>query len=187
MVERAYGRLREGFFEDAIEGFSECLLVEPSEPKVYHGRALSYFQLKKWSLAAADFLKAKELDPDEPENWIGLAMCLAMDNKIYESIEVFEELLIRQPRCVRAHTQLARLYYRLGVIAKGHRQLEMALVSRPSLAERRTIEQLKSEQLTLDKKRYYRPDFELLHRESPLPWGGFLKRIKALFHLKSKG
>ncbi len=186
MIEQAYGRLREGSFEDAVEAFSECLLLEPAEPSAYYGRALSYFQLKKWPLAASDFLKAKDLNPANSENWIGFAMSLAMDNKIYEAIQIFEELLTQQPNCVRAHIQLAQLYYRLGVIGKGHCQLDRALASRPSLVERRAIERLKNEQLVLDKKRYYRPDFEALRRDTPALFGGLGKRISWLTMDKNK-
>ncbi len=168
MIEQAYDRLREGYFEEAVERFSECVLLEPAQPRAYQGRALSYFQLKRWPLSASDFLKAKELDPGDPENWIGAAMCLAMENKIYEAIRIFEELLSRQPQCVRAHIQLGQLYYRLGVIAKGHAQMDLALTSRLSPEERREIERLKGEQLALDKRRYYRPDFEALRRNNRL-------------------
>lgn len=178
MMEQAYGRLKEGYFEEAVERFSECVLLEPAEPRAYSGRAMGYFQLKQWSLAASDFLKAKELDPSDPENWIGAAMCLAMENQIYEAIRIFEELLSLQPQCVRAHIQLGQLYYRLGVIAKGHAQMELALASRPSLAERREIGRLKGEQLVLDKRRYYRPDFEALRKNNGPLFGGLFRWIK---------
>ena len=185
-MEQAYGRLKEGYFEEAIEVFSECLLSEPAEPLAYQGRAMAHFQLKQWKPAAQDFLKAKELNPEDPETWIGLAMSLAMANEIYEAIDIFEQLLSRQPQCIRAHIQLAQLYYRLGVITKGHQQLDKALAARPSLTERRTIEQLKEEQLKLDKKRYYRPDFEALHRANPSVLDGLAQKIKTFFSRTQK-
>ena len=180
MLDQAYGRLREGAFEEAIERFSECLRLEPAQPRAYAGRAMGHLQLKQWPLAAADFSKARELDTGEADHWIGLATALAADHKIYDAIDVFETFLAQRPQHVRAHLQLAQLYYRLGVIAKGHQQLDLAMASRPSLAERRSIEQLKQEQLTLDKRRYYRPDFEALRRNNPpaFPW---LRRIKGFF------
>ncbi len=181
MIQEAYGQLKEGYFENAVEAFSECLLLEPREAKIYTGRGMAHFQLQKWALAAADFEKAKALDPDDPENSIGFAMSLAMENKIYEAIDVFEALIKRNPHYVRAHIQLAQLYYRLGVITKGHRQLDAASASRPSLAERRTIEQLKKEQLTLDKRRHYRPDFEALRHQNRISSGKFFSKLRSLF------
>ena len=166
MVEQAYEQLKEGSFEEAVESFSAYLLDGPEEAKAYAGRGMAYFQLKNWPLAVSDFTRAKELDGEEAENWIGLAMSLAMENKMYEAIDVFEGFLTGHPHHVRARVQLAQLYYRLGVIGKGHEQLDAALAARPSLSERRSIEKLKSEQLALDKKRYYRPDFEALRKQN---------------------
>lgn len=181
MKEEACAYLTEGHFEDAVEVFSDCLLLETADAKIYYGRGTAYFQLKKWDLAIADFRKARDLDTENPENWLSLALSLAMDNKIYEAIKVYDVLLAGNPRLVRAHMQLALLYYRLGVITKGHRQLDLALASRPSPAERRMIEELKKEQLALDKKRYYRPDFAALGQQNQIAFGGFLKEIKKLF------
>ena len=186
MLNQAYAQLKDGNFENAIDGFSNCILFEPSETKAYEGRALAHFQVKKWNEAIADFKKAAELNPEEPENWVGLGMSLAMVNEIYPAIDAFDQLLSRRPGYVRGHIQLGMLYYKLGVITKGHEQMDLALSSRPSLAERRQIEGLKNEQLTLDKKRAHRPDFEALHKkkESLLPesWvkkiSVFLQRFK---------
>ena len=186
MIEQAYGQLKEGYFEDAAEAFSDCLFLEPAEARAYYGRGMANFQLKKWERAVSDFQKAKELNPEDPENWVSLATSLAASNKIYDAIEVFETLLAKRPQYVRAHIQLAELYYRLGVITKGHRQLEAALQSRPSLSERKTIEELKKIQLTMDKKRFYRPDFEELRKQNRTNSSSFLKKIKNLFVKKNE-
>ncbi len=161
-LEQAFRQLKQGYFENALESFTDYLLVDAEEAKAYQGRAMASFQLNQWASAVSDFQKAKELDPADLENWVGLAMSLAMENKIYEAVDVFEELLSRHPTFVRGHVQLGLLYYRLGVITKGHQQMDWALACRPPLAERRLIEQSKKEQVALDKKRYYRPDFEAL-------------------------
>jgi len=165
-LQKALEQLKEGFFEKAIEEFTLCILSEPDEVRAYEGRALAYFQIKNWNEAVSDFRKAKELNPENPENWIGLGMSLAISNEIYPAIDVLEALLLKFPQYVRGHIQLARLYYQLGIIKKGHCQLDTALASRPSLPERRMIENLKKEQMALDKKRLYRPDFEELRRNN---------------------
>ncbi len=185
MIEEAYEKLKEGYFEDAVESFSACLQLDPHQARIYYGRGMARFKLEKWESALEDFCKAKELNPDDPENWMACAMTCAMDNKIYEAIDLFEQLLANYPRYIRGHVQCAQLYYRLGVIPKGHAQLDIALASRPSLSERRMIEQLKNEQLALDKKRYYRPDFESLRQQNHAVASGLLKRIKNLFGAQS--
>lgn len=165
---QAVARLREGACEEAVEQFSACLVVAPADPRAYRGRGMAHVQLQQWPQAIADFSKAKELDSSEPEHWIGLATSLAMDHKVYEALGVFEAFLADHPQHVRARLQLAQLYYRLGAIPKGHRELDLALAARPTLSERRAIEALKREQLTLDKRRYARPDFEALNPSRPL-------------------
>jgi len=176
ILEQALARLAEGYFEDAIDGFSEYLLIEPNEPKAYQGRAQANFQIKNWTAAISDFRRATELNPEDLESRVGWGTSLARVDQIYEAIDIFENLLAKSPHYVQAHIQLGALYYRLGIIKKGHLQMDLALAARPSLPERRLIERLKSEQMTLDKKRFYRPDFEELRRKSA-ERGGLIKRI----------
>ncbi|GEM_PF-868629 len=183
VMDQACRKLRDGAFEDAVEGFTHYLRLESAGAEAYYGRGAAYFQLKKWSWAADDFKKAKELNPEDRESWTGLALSLAMLNKIYEAIEIFETLLANHPDYVRGRIQLGQLYYRLGIISKGHVQMDLALNARPSLEERRLIEQLQKEQKALDKKRYYRPDFEALRKKNQLS-DSWMKRIICYFKQK---
>ena len=176
MLEKAFAELQEGSFEDAIDEFTNCISLEPTKAKAYQGRALASFKIKNWPAAVSDFKKAKELDSNDAENWIGLGMSLAMVNEIYPAIDILETLIKNSPNYTRAHIQLGSLYYKIGIIKKGHEQMDLALASRPSLAERRMIEQLKKEQLTLDKKRFYRPDFEELRRKNKAS-SGLIKQL----------
>ena len=182
-LEKAFAQLEQGFYEDAIESFSDYILIEPASAEAYHGRAQASFQLKNWPAAISDFEKTKELNPGNLESWTGLALSLAMENKIYEALGVFEALLADHPAYVRGHILLGQLYYRLGTITKGHEEMDLALASRPSLAERRQIEQLKKAELILDKKRLYRPDFEALQKSHP-GFTGLFSRIAGFFRKK---
>ncbi len=185
MIEEAQQKLKEGYFEKAIKAFEECIVSNPLQADAYLGRALAYFQLKNWTAALSDFTKARELDSDNLENWIGVAMSLAMSNKVYEAIDVFDTLLKNHPNYVRGHVQLGSLYYRLGTITKGHQQMEKALASDPSLSERRMIEKLYKEQKELDKKRFYRPDFVALREKNRLAASeGLLRKIIDFFRKK---
>ena len=168
-LERAYEQLAEGRFEEAVESFSALVKAAPSDARAARGRAVAYVQLKRWSLAAADFAAARDAAPDDAENWIDLGISLAMDDQIYPAIDVFEELLAKQPECVRAHLELGLLHLRLGAIPKGRQQLEKALSCHPTLAQRRLIESVLHEQQKLDRKRLYRPDFEALNRQQKRP------------------
>ena len=186
-MEQACQKLKDGYFEDAREAFSNYLLFDPLEAKAYYGRGVANFQLNDWPPAIQDFKKAKELKPEDKESWIGLAMSLAMESKVYEAIEVFETLLAEHPHYVRGYIQLGQLYYRLGIISKGHAQMELALKAKPSLEERRLIERLQKEQKSLDKRRYYRPDFEELHKQNELMASkSWVKKMISFFNRKSR-
>ncbi|HVO33142.1 MAG TPA: tetratricopeptide repeat protein [Elusimicrobiota bacterium] len=167
MLDQAIRQLQDGSFENAIKGFTACLLVSPDHAAAFRGRATARFQLKDWTGAAADFLRAKELNPDDPENWLGYGMSLALQLQIYPAIGVLDSLIARWPTFVRGHIQLGLLHIKLGAITKGKRALEEALKHEPNLQERRLIETTLNEQSKLDKGRYYRPDFEDLHRKKP--------------------
>ncbi len=184
-LEKAYAILREGRFEDAVENFTECLSDFPNEANAYRGRALAHFQLKNWSSSNSDFSKAMAFNPLDLENWVGYGMTLAIGDKIYEAIDVFETLLKRHPAYVRGHIQLGLLYYRLSLIRKGTEQMDLALAARPSLAERRSIEKFKAEQKELDKKRYYRADFEALNRSNRSFSDSWIRKVKKLLVKKT--
>ena len=163
-LDAAYELLKTGAFEEAVEAFAACIATAPQEPGAYRGRALAQFQLKQWEAAAGDFARALELDPAELDNRVGLGMSLAMTHRVYEAVDILEALVGEHPAYVRGRIQLGLLYYRLCVTAKGREQLEAALASRPTLDERRCIEQKLKEEKQLDQKRYYRPDFEALRK-----------------------
>lgn len=165
MLQQASDHLKEGRFEDAVNTFTACLALDPHHDGALQGRGFARLQLKEWSSAQADFKAAKDLNPDDAEHWIGWGMSLALSNQIYPAIDAFEALLARQPRYVRGHVQLGLLYFKIGVIAKGREQLQKALTLRPTLDERRVIESTLSEQDKLDRRRYYRPDFEALRKK----------------------
>ncbi len=169
LLAEAQAVLATGAFEQAIELFAACLAQAPQDASAYQGRAIAHFQLHQWALAVADFTRARDLNPADPENGVGVGMSLAMENQVYEAVDALEALLTEHPQYVRGHIQLGLLYFKLCAIAKGRRQLERALACRPTLAERRFIEQSLKEQQQLDQKRYYRPDFEALNQRQDIP------------------
>ena len=181
LMQQAYDQLTEGRFEEAVETFTASIAMAPQEARALRGRGLAYLQLKQWPLAAADFAAARDLTPDEADNWVNLGISLAMDHKMYPAIDVFEALLVRQPACVRGHLELGLLHLRLGAIPRGQAHLQKALTCRPTLEQRRLIEATLREQDTLDKKRYYRPDFEALHQRQAGTPSGVLQGLRRWF------
>lgn len=182
MIQQAYDQMKQGYFQDAIETFSACLVIEPNETKALRGRGWSHFRIKNWSSAVKDFSAAKEIDPKDPENRLGLGMSLAMMNEVYPAMDIFQNLISEKSDYGQAYIQLGLIYLKIGAISKGKENLKKALECRLSLEERRTIDSLLSEQEKLDKNRYYRPDFELLRRQNPgFHMMDFFKKLKSFF------
>ena len=169
LIKQGYEHLQEGASAEAQETFSAALAIEPKSPEGLRGLGIAFFQLKQWPSAADAFHKARDLAPEETDNWVDLGISLAMDSQTYPALEVFETLLAKYPVCIRGHIELGLLYLRLGAIPRGRQQLEKVLAHRPTLAQRQFVQSILHEQVKQDKKRAYRPDFEALRRQSRQP------------------
>src|SRR5258706_14983240 len=136
MMEQGYSQLRDGSFEEAIETFSACHALEAHDDRSLRGRGLAFSQLGDPAAAEKDFRQACDLNKTEPENLMGLGMSLAMQNKIYEAIKFYEELLDLHPSFIPGYLQMGRLQLKVGAISKGKEYLKKALAHRPTLAQR---------------------------------------------------
>src|SRR2546421_429981 len=131
LLEQGFSHLREGQFEEAAEIFLTCQVVAPRDDRSYRGRGLAHLQLKEPMLAEADFAAARNLNHTEPENWMGLGLSLVMQNKIYEAIKVYEDLLAWNPDHIQGHLQLGLLQFKIGAIVNGREYFKRALGLHP--------------------------------------------------------
>ncbi len=184
LVQHGFEQLEAGQWEEAIETFSAALVMSPHESRAHRGRGLASLQLRQWPAAAAAFECAKRSDPHDPDNWVDLGISLASDGKIYQALKVFEELLAREPSYVRGYMEFGVLYLRLGAIPKGRELLQQALTHHPTPTQRQMIESMIREQQRLDRKRFYRPDFEALYRARVAARPGLIQAILKAVKLK---
>src|SRR5262245_33063135 len=126
-VQNGLEKLKEGLFEDAIDAFTAALSDDPQDAQALHGRASAFFQLNKWADAEPDFRAGRSADDRNPETWCGLALSLAMQEKIYPALETFEAAISRFPAYLPGQLQLGQLYFKLGAIAKGKEAFQRAL------------------------------------------------------------
>ena len=170
----------DGRVEQAADTYSAVLAVEPRHAGALRGRGLASMQLKQWAQAAEDLRLARDVSPEEPDTWVELGMSLAMSDQVYPAIDVFEGLLAKWPAFVRGHLELGALYLRIGAIPKARQQFQRALASQPTMEQRRLIESVLRQQDKLDQKRFYRPDFDALHRAHqarPVPWKAWISKL----------
>jgi Tfp pilus assembly protein PilF len=145
LFDRACKEINNGALDLAVNTFTACIRMIPKEAGPYRGRASTYFQMRHWKAAQADFQRARELDREDPENWVGLGMSLAMDLQILQGINVIGDYLEKHPDYVRAHMLMGLLYLRMGVSHKAKECLEQALALDPTWEEQRLIDSLLNE------------------------------------------
>jgi tetratricopeptide (TPR) repeat protein len=140
MLDQAFDELQAGHFKRSIDTFTACLVVSPREADAFRGRGTAHFELKEWDAAKTNFQRARDINPEDPENWIGLGMSYAMELKLHPAIEVMEASLEKHPAYLRGYLMLGLLLVRIGATAKGKSFLQKALDLGPSNQERRLIE-----------------------------------------------
>jgi len=140
IFEQACTEIQEGALDRAVESFTACIEIVPQQAGLYRGRATAHFEMRNWKAAQSDFRRGIEFDSEDPENWIGLGMSLAMDLQILAGIEVIESYLQKHPEYMRAYLTMGLLYLRMGVRHKARECLQRALKMNPPWEERRLIE-----------------------------------------------
>jgi len=140
LFDQACQQMSEGELDKAIETLSTCMDIAPYEAGLYRGRATAHFEMQNWKAAQSDFQRAMDLEPGDVENWVGLAMSLAMDKQMVAGIQVIEAYWRTYPRCVRTEMVVGLLYRRMGVSHKAKDYLLDALQRHPTPDEKTLIQ-----------------------------------------------
>ena len=108
----------------------------PSDWRFYYVRGIAYERAKEWPKAEADFLKALELNPDQPAvlNYLGYSW-IDQDMHLEEALEMIEKAVEAQPQDGYIVDSLGWAFYKLGRIDEAVKTLEQAVLLRPNDAE----------------------------------------------------
>lgn len=123
-------------FEDAIGPYSKAigLLGEPQVTHwpVYFSRGISYEQLDRWPEAEADFRKALELQPEQPQvlNYLGYSY-VEMQTNLDEALSMIERAVAGQPNSGYITDSLGWVLYRLGRYEEAVGHMERAVELMP--------------------------------------------------------
>ncbi len=74
---------RDSLFQNSIRYLSDCVKIHPTYKDAYLNRGISYFQLKDFDRAIADFRFAAQVAPDDPKGNSNLAIALRDGGKFY--------------------------------------------------------------------------------------------------------
>jgi Flp pilus assembly protein TadD len=108
----------------------------PSDWRFYYVRGIAYERAKEWPKAEADFLKALELNPDQPAvlNYLGYSW-IDQDMHLEPALEMIEKAVEAQPQDGYIVDSLGWAFYKLGRIEEAVATLEQAVLLRPNDAE----------------------------------------------------
>ncbi|MBY4894566.1 tetratricopeptide repeat protein [Rhodobacteraceae bacterium N5(2021)] len=138
-VQAAYGDIlrRAERFEEAIDAYTAVLsLVDTDLPRywfIYYARAISYHQIDNWDPAEADFRRALELNPEQPNvlNYLGYSLVEQRRN-FDEALDMIQRAVAARPESGYIIDSLGWVYYRLGRFDEAVAPMERAVELEPN-------------------------------------------------------
>ena len=127
-------------YEDAAEAYTKALEItggdSPADWRFYYVRGIANERAKHWPQAEADFLKALDLNPDQPSvlNYLGYSW-IDMDMNLDEALDMIEKAVAAQPQDGYVVDSLGWAFYKLNRIDEAVETLERAVMLRPNDAE----------------------------------------------------
>ena len=121
----------------AADAYSGAIAItggtSPADWRFYYVRGIAYERAGEWPLAEADFKRALELNPDQPQvlNYLGYSW-IDMDMHLEEALEMIETAVEAQPMDGYIIDSLGWAFYKLGRLDEAVETLERAVMLLPS-------------------------------------------------------
>jgi tetratricopeptide (TPR) repeat protein len=127
---------RKESFAEAVTSYDAALALIP-EPQpghwpIFYSRGVSHERTGNWAAAEADFRKALELNPDQPQvlNYLGYSFVDKGEN-LEEALTLIEKAVALDPEAGYIIDSLAWAYFRLGRFADAVAPMEKASLLEP--------------------------------------------------------
>lgn len=123
-------------YAEAAEAYTRALEVaegdSPGDWRFYYVRGIAYERGKEWPKAEADFLRALELRPDQPQvlNYLGYSW-VDQGVNLEPALQMIEKAVAAAPNDGYIIDSLGWAFYRLGRYADAVEALEQAVQLRP--------------------------------------------------------
>ncbi|MGP3697859.1 tetratricopeptide repeat protein [Rhodobacter sp. NSM] len=127
---------REERYADAVTAYDAALARVPAPERqhwpIFYSRGISHERLSQWAEAEADFRRALELNPDEPQvlNYLGYSFVDRGEN-LDEALSMIERAVAARPESGYIIDSLAWAYFRLGRYADAVEPMEKASLLEP--------------------------------------------------------
>ncbi|WP_390915268.1 tetratricopeptide repeat protein [Pseudosulfitobacter sp. SM2401] len=123
-------------YEDAVAAYDRAIDLIPEGGRgawfTHYARAIAHERLDNWELAEADFRKALELNPGQPQvlNYLGYSMVEQQVN-LDEALEMIEQAVAAEPASGYIVDSLGWVLYRLGRYEEAVGHMERAVELEP--------------------------------------------------------
>lgn len=121
-------------FAEASDAYSIAIksMTDEADWRIYYFRGITYERTKRWKLAEADFRRALDLNPNQPQvlNYLGYSW-VDMGMNLDEALEMIRTAVDLRPNDGYIIDSLGWAYYRLGRYEDAVDQLERAVELRP--------------------------------------------------------
>jgi len=120
----------------AAEAYGKALEItggeQPSDWRFYYVRGIAFERAKEWPKAEADFLKALELNPDQPQvlNYLGYSW-IDQDMHLERALKMIETAVAAQPQDGYIIDSLGWAFYKLDRMEEAVETLERAVMLLP--------------------------------------------------------
>jgi len=127
---------RESRFEEASAAYDAAMAllpgIEPYHWGLFYQRGIAFERSKQWERAEADFRRALELEPDQPDvlNYLGYSL-VEMGQKLDEAEAMIEKAVEQRPDDGYIVDSLGWVLYRFAEFERAVEQLERAVELRP--------------------------------------------------------
>ncbi|MBB4053291.1 tetratricopeptide (TPR) repeat protein [Devosia subaequoris] len=121
----------------AAEAYTKALEItggeSPADWRFYYVRGIAYERAKEWPKAEADFLKALDLNPDQPQvlNYLGYSW-IDQDMHLVRALEMIETAVAAQPQDGYIIDSLGWAFYKLDRMEEAVETLERAVMLLPN-------------------------------------------------------
>ncbi len=119
-------------YEPAIEAYTAAIetfdLPDQAQWFLYYARGIAHERLKHWDASEADFRKALELNPEQPQvlNYLGYSL-VEKQEKLDEALDMIERAVVAQPDAGYIVDSLGWALYRLGRYSEAVGHMERAV------------------------------------------------------------
>ena len=121
----------------AAEAYGQALAItggeSPADWRFYYVRGIAYERAKQWPQAEADFLKALDLNPDQPQvlNYLGYSW-IDQDMHLEQALDMIEKAVEAEPMDGYIIDSLGWAFYKLGRMDEAVETLERAVMLLPN-------------------------------------------------------